>query len=277
MAGGPSRLGFFMEVAASAAETALLHGFGLVLVPPVESDPPLDSLDIDGAIVVEPDEDDWTTTRLRDRGLPLVALGRQPGADLSYVDLHAPTVGRLLLDHLHGQGARHIALLIGSRRRHSYVDVEEVYREFSTAKGIPPTVMKADESGGEDAGYQACIDLLDEYPETDGICATVDAFAVGVVRALTERGRRVPGDVMVVTRYDGLRARTCTPPLTAVDLHLGQAAASAVELLLKGLPQGSVKEVVAHPEPVLVPRESSARRSREQQHDAGDDREQLHE
>lgn len=34
VAAGPSRLGFYMEIAAAAAESALLHGYALVLVPP---------------------------------------------------------------------------------------------------------------------------------------------------------------------------------------------------------------------------------------------------
>ncbi|MFX7620884.1 transcriptional regulator, partial [Acinetobacter baumannii] len=36
VAGGPSRLGFMMEVAAIAAEAALGRGLGVVLVPPLE-------------------------------------------------------------------------------------------------------------------------------------------------------------------------------------------------------------------------------------------------
>src|SRR5579884_2093274 len=55
IAGGPSRLGFFMEIAAAAAETALPHGFAMILVPPLETRPGLDYLDVDGAIVVEPE------------------------------------------------------------------------------------------------------------------------------------------------------------------------------------------------------------------------------
>jgi DNA-binding LacI/PurR family transcriptional regulator len=259
VAGGPSRLGFFMEVAAVAAETSLLHGFALVLVPPVESDPPLDSLDIDGAIVVEPGEDDPTTKRLQARGVPIVALGGQPGTDLPNVDLRAPLVGRLLLDHLRAQGARHIVLLVGSSRRSSYLDVLVAYEEFAHRHEMPPLVIKADESGGEEAGRTAVSDLLDRHPEADAICATVDAFAVGAVRALAERGRSVPEDVIVATRYDGLRARTCTPPLTAVDLHLGQAATSAVELLLSNLKRETTPQAVTNPEPVLVPRQSTKR------------------
>lgn len=259
VAGGPSRLGFFMEAAAAAAETALLHGFALVLVPPVEADPPLNSLDVDGAIVVEPDEADVTTKRLRARGLPIVALGRQPGADVPHVDLHAAAVGRLLLDHLREQGAERIALMIGSGHRHSYVDVEATYRDFMAERGFPALVVKADEAGGEEAGYRSCADVLERDPDVDAICAVVDAFAVGAVRALADHGRRVPDDVLVATRYDGLRARTCDPPLTAVDLHLGDAAAKAVELLLTTLRHDAEEPEATIPPPVLVPRRSSLR------------------
>lgn len=266
VAGGPSRLGFFMEVAAAAAESALLHGYGLVLVPPLETNPSLDSLDIDGAISVEPEEQDWTTRQLRARDLPVVTLGRQPGADLPHVDLNASRVATVLLEHLWQQGARRIALMIGDSARHSYVDVEEIYRGFASESGAQPMVRRVGEAGGEDAGRRACLELLARHPETDAVCATVDAFAVGAVRAVRESGRRVPDDVLVATRYDGVRARTCDPPLTAVDLHLGQAAASAVELLLELFHDQRAEpsrrtdpsEVRGVADPVLVTRESTA-------------------
>ncbi|MER6988203.1 LacI family DNA-binding transcriptional regulator [Saccharopolyspora hirsuta] len=257
VAGGPSKLGFFMEVAAAAAETALLHGFALVLVPPLDSDPPLDSLDIDGAIVIEPDQDDPTTKRLQSRGVPIVSIGPQRGTDLPHVDLRAPQVGRLLLDHLREQGADRIALLMGSGHRSWYVDLAEVYAEFSREHGMPPLVVEADESGGEETGQAACEELLAQHPEVDAICASVDAFAIGAVRAAESLGLDIPTDLQVATRYDGVRARTSTPTLTAVDLHLAQAAASAVELLLANLKGTEVPQVVTNPPPRLVPRAST--------------------
>ncbi|WP_394378415.1 substrate-binding domain-containing protein [Saccharopolyspora spinosa] len=78
------------------------------------------------------------------------------------------------------------------------------------------------ETAREEAGRATASSLLDEPPEVNAIYATVNAFAVDVVPALTDGGLRVPADVMVTTRYDGLRARTCTPALTAIDLHLDQ-------------------------------------------------------
>ncbi|MET9945622.1 substrate-binding domain-containing protein, partial [Streptomyces sp. NPDC006341] len=237
VAGGPSRLGFYMEIAAAAAESALLHDYALVLVPPVQSGSGLHSVDIDGAIVVEPDVNDAAAAHLKERGLPYVALGRPVSPDESapYVDLRGGHVAELLLAHLHEQGARRPALIIGSGARHSSVDARAAYERIAQERGWAPIVATAPESGGEQVGYERCAALLAEHPGIDAVCALVDAFAVGAVRAIQDSGRAVPQDVMVVTRYDGLRARTCEPPLTAVDLHLDRAAADAVELLLARL------------------------------------------
>ncbi|MDI3387733.1 substrate-binding domain-containing protein [Streptomyces sp. B-S-A8] len=263
VAGGPSRLGFYMEVAAAAAESALLHDYALVLVPPVQSGSALYSVDIDGAIVVEPDVQDAAAAQLRERGLPYVALGRPvaPDEDAPYVDLHGGLVAELLLAHLHEQGARRPALMVGAGSRHSTVDALAAYGRSSAEHGWEPIVAKVPESGGEQAGYEQCAALLAEHPGIDAVCALVDAFAVGAVRAVTDSGRRVPDDVMVVTRYDGLRARTCEPPLTAVDLHLDKVAADAVELLLGRLrgDTGAAEARTAAPEPRLIARQSSVR------------------
>ncbi|MDN3260420.1 substrate-binding domain-containing protein [Streptomyces sp. CSDS2] len=265
VAGGPSRLGFYMEVAAAAAERALLHDYALVLVPPVQSGSALYSVDIDGAIVVEPDVEDAAAAQLRERGLPYVALGRpvSPEEDSPYVDLRGRLVAELLLRHLREQGAVRPALMVGAGARHSSVDAIAAYEQLAEEYGWTPVVARVAESGGERAGYERCAALLAEHPGIDAVCALVDAFAVGAVRAVRDSGRSVPDDVMVVTRYDGLRARTCQPPLTAVDLHLDRAASDAVELLLGRLRgDTAVPSVAVSPEPRVIARASSVRAAR---------------
>ncbi|MFD3695372.1 LacI family DNA-binding transcriptional regulator [Streptomyces sp. NPDC058646] len=268
VAGGPSRLGFYMEVAAAAAESALAHDYALVLVPPVMSGSALYSVDIDGAIVVEPDVDDAAVAVLKERGLPYVTLGRPVSPDedappdVPYVDLRGGLVAELLLTHLHEQGARRPALFIGSGSRHSSVDARAAFERIAAVRGWEPIVATAPEAGGEQAGYEGCAALLAEHPGIDAVCALVDAFAVGAVRALRDSGRSVPDDVMVATRYDGLRARTCEPPLTAVDLRLDHAAGEAVDLLLGRLRGDSpARQVVTASEPRLIVRASSLRRA----------------
>lgn len=262
VAAGPSRLGFLMEVAAVAAASAIENGLALVLVPPLEkARPVLDRLGIDGALVLEPTAEDAGVAHLRDRGVPVVTIGRQARTDDAppYVDLRSAATAQLLLDHLKDQGSRRVVLLIGAQARNSYQETEYAYWAFAQAHGMAPLVRRLDERGGEESGDLETQHLLTEHPDIDAICAPVDAFAVGAVRAAQKLGRRVPEDVAVVTRYDGLRARNCTPPLTAVDLHLEEIASLAVGLMLEQI-EGRPPRSCLGPLPRLLARESSLRR-----------------
>jgi DNA-binding LacI/PurR family transcriptional regulator len=260
IAGGASRLGFFMELASSAAETALTSGYAMVLVPPLEVLPSLEDLDIGGAVVVEPQQEDEVTGRLRERGVPVVAVGEQPAAGhrVPFVNLHAGYCSRLLLTHLHDSGARRIAVVAATQRRESSLAAHREYEAFARRWGMAEHLLLVDEREGEEGARQRMAELLDRAPDVDGVCAMVDTFATGVVRAIGESGRAVPGDVRVATRYDGIRARTSEPALTAIDLHLPETAAAAVALLLQVMAGADAPPSVDVPLPVLVPRASSA-------------------
>jgi DNA-binding LacI/PurR family transcriptional regulator len=110
---------------------------------------------------------------------------------------------------------------------------------------------------GEAGGFDACTRLLAQYPDTDALCVPVDAFAVGALAAVQQAGLRVPQDVMIATRYDGLRARTAEPALTAVDLHLEQVATLAVELLFEHLSGDKSRQSALGPKPELRARAST--------------------
>lgn len=260
VAGGPSRLGFLMEIAAVAASVALERGLALVLVPPTAAGgAALDHLEVDGAIVIEPAAADPQLLLLAQRGVPVITIGRQPGATRPHpwVDLRVADTTRQLLEHLHARGARQIALITGQQQRSPYMDALVAYDAFALDRSMPNCVVTADENQGEEAGRHATLALLARHPGIDAICAPVDAFAVGAARALRELGRVVPGQVMLATRYDGVRARACDPALTALDLHLDTVAVQAIELLLQHMRGETKQRVVAAPNATLVERQST--------------------
>jgi DNA-binding LacI/PurR family transcriptional regulator len=264
VAGGPSRLGFMMEIAAVAAAAALDRNLALVLAPPMESGKvPLELLEVDGALVIEPSAGDANLDYLERRGLPVVTIGKPygPREAVPHVDIHSRATTGLLLDHLRAQGARKIAMILGSAQRNSYVQARAAYEAFAAEHGQPPLLAVADEAQGESGGQQVASALLAGHPDIDAFCVPVDAFAVGAVKAIRGSGRRIPEDVMVATRYDGVRARTCDPPLTAVDLHLDTVAHQAIDLLFDHLRGDTSRRSASGPMAQLVPRQSSARRS----------------
>lgn len=269
VAGGPARLGFFMEAAAATAERALAHGYALVLVPPTGGALPatLDTVAVDGLLVVEPADDDPMLELARRQRIPVVSLGRSANgmAHEAFVDLHADQVADLLVTHLAEQGVDHPLLIVGDRPRASYHEVVERFGAEADRQGWAGSVVTVAEADGAEGARLATLAHFEAEPRTDGVIAFVDAFATGVVSALGELGRDIPRDVVVMTRYDGVRARTSTPLLTAVDLHLGSAAARAVDLLMEQIEGATAQEpplpeLPPRLEPTLVVRESSVRR-----------------
>lgn len=237
---GPSQLGFFTELAMGCARTALLEGYVFVLAPPTEAADPVDLLDIDGAILLEPTVDDPLAEALRDRGIPYVTIdgpssndGEGAGAASKWsIDLHHRATAQLLLNHLLDQGAAEPALLVSRSLRGAQIAAREVYAETAAARGFPPLIAEADETSGEDGAFAAAEELLAEHPDIDAVLAPIDTFATGAVRAAQKSGRTVGEDLLIATRYDGLRARTSHPPLTAVDLGLEAISGAAVEMLV---------------------------------------------
>lgn len=256
VAAGPSKLGFLMEIAASAAMTALARNLALCLVPPLQTNSDLGAIEVDGAIVVEPLEDDPVIAFFQARGIPIVSIGRAPGRpDIPFVDMQSRATAFVMLDHLWRPGGR-IGLITGAQRRNSYLETEAASDEFAGERGFAPLSVRIDETGGEDAAHTTALDLLRSHPDIDAVCVPVDAFATGVLSAAQEYGRPVPARLRVATRYDGMRARLATPSLTAVDLHLDQVAEAAVALLIAAM-EGREPSGTTMSPPRLILRNSS--------------------
>lgn len=263
---GPSQLGFFTELAMSCARTALLSGYVFVLAPPADGDSPVDRLDIDGAILLEPEAGDPIAAALTARGIPFVTIDGPEAVDSAQarasVDLHHTQTATLLIDHLIAQGAQAPALIVGTSDRGAQVAARDVYLSAAAAHGFTPIIAEADEADGEDGGARAAAEVLADHPRIDALLVPIDTFAAGAVRAAAEAGRRVGSDLLIATRYDGLRARTSTPPLTAVHLGLDAVAQRAVESLLAVLDAGpeeaSEPATAEPPAPTLIPRASTA-------------------
>lgn len=254
---GASQLEFFTELAMGSARTALLRGYVFLLAPPVGQCNPLTLLDMDGAILLEPAPGDPIARELDERGVPYITIGGRPSP--SNIDLHHARTAELLLRHLLESGARALGLVLGASGRESQRIFREHYLALAGQQGFPPVIVEADEEGGEAAGHEATRRLLARHPEVDALCVPIDAFATGAARAAEESGRKIPRDLLLATRYDGLRARTCQPPLTAVDLHLNAISRAAVDGLLEMLGDGSSAPVAELPFPSLIVRTSTLR------------------
>ncbi|WP_144445458.1 substrate-binding domain-containing protein [Comamonas sp. 26] len=205
VAGGPSRLGFMMEVASVAAGCALEQGMAMVLVPPLESGQrSLDFMSVDGVVLIEPAANDKLLMELTARGLPVVSIGKPGGHRFNtvpYVDLRPGDSVQHLLEHLQAQGARQIAMILGAAERDSYAQAEVAYQHMAHAMEMEHMVLRVDEALGEAGGGDAARHLLASYPQIDALLVLVDVLAVGVMQHVHQIGLRIPQDIKIATRY----------------------------------------------------------------------------
>jgi DNA-binding LacI/PurR family transcriptional regulator len=119
-----------------------------------------------------------------------------------------------------------------------------------------PAVLAGDWSSS--SGYELGGQLAAEPGLTAIFCAN-DTMALGVIRALTERGLRVPEDVSVVGFDDVPEAGFYLPPLTTVRQDFGEVGRQALSTLVNrmsgAIPAGPRVRV----EPELIVRASAAR------------------
>lgn len=145
--------------------------------------------------------------------------------------------GRMVAHHLITLGRKRIAFL--GHNSSNYPEFQARYQGLAEAlieAGLPAP-LQADAITTEDAGGAAAHMLMEGGQPFDAIVAASDLIAIGAMRALAERGLRVPADI-AVTGFDDIPAAASTrPPLTTVlqdTQRAGQLLVDAVRAQLAG-------------------------------------------
>ncbi|MDX5569919.1 LacI family DNA-binding transcriptional regulator [Streptomyces sp. ID05-04B] len=244
-------------------------GYALRVVNTVEGDPAgvapaVDSLldqGVDGIVISEPIDDgrDGDLSARLDVDVPVLVLGAPPfSAPRSLVagvgaDVMARTATEFLLDLGH-LTVHHLA---GPQRWFAARDRAEGWRSALVGNGraVPP-VIEGDWSAA--SGYAAGRRLAADAGVTAVFTAN-DDMAIGLIRALTEAGRRVPKDVSVVGFDDIPVAAYVTPPLTTIRQPFDVVAQEGIKRLVHIIENPQADPLPASEPPVdLVLRASTA-------------------
>ena len=90
-----------------------------------------------------------------------------------------------------------------------------------------------------EGGYRGTMDLIESGREFTALFAAADVMAIGAIRALRDKGLRVPEDVSV-TGFDGLRVGAyLVPKLSTVAQPAQQMGKRSVEILIACIEDGA--------------------------------------
>ena len=180
-----------------------------------------------------------------------------PDADCAYADVRSGA--EAMMDHLIALGHRRIGFVHGVARDGLAGARVAVYHEKSPWPGSVPDDRLIVHCGHTmQDGYQAARQLLDLDAPPTAIWTVNDLLAVGALRAIRERGLRVPEDVSLAGFDDIAFAAQLYPPLTTVDIHGTELGRRAARLLFRRIEDPALEPIQEMLDTQLVIRASTA-------------------
>ncbi|GAA1916425.1 LacI family DNA-binding transcriptional regulator [Streptomyces durmitorensis] len=187
----------------------------------------------------------------------VVVADSDAGDRYTVVDTDQAGGTRDAVKHLLDLGHRTVWHLAGPEDSYAAQRRADAWRATLEEAGrVPPPLVRGDWSA--ESGYRAGLGIADR-PDCTAVFAANDQMALGLLRALHERGRKVPEDVSVIGFDDIPESGSFQPPLTTVHQDFAEVGRRCVEGVLRQMQQSTPERGTTLVPTRLVLRQSTAR------------------
>jgi LacI family transcriptional regulator len=200
--------------------------------------------------------------------LPTVSVaGHRTLKGVTNIVLDQERGARVALEHLLAFGHRKIAFMKGQPSSSDSEDRWNAVCRVAQELGLemdPDLIVKLEfDDPSPQLGYPYAKQLLAGKKPFTALFAYNDIAAIGAIRAIQEKGLRIPHDVSVVGFDDIPWAAFHTPSLTTVQQPLGKMGQIAAETLIRMIEHEEEPSPEIAIEPTLVVRESTGNASKQ--------------
>ncbi len=227
---------FFSEMAGVIEQEAFAFGYRLLLCNS-NNDQEKERLNIsmlnqmkaDGIILIT--NSDHTSTLIADCSLPVVVVDRYVTdcGEIAFVEADHYKGGRMATQCLVDCGCRNIICLRGPQAFNSGVLRFQGYLDVCEENGIEPRYI--DCAYSYEAGRIAPEELLQRFPDAEGIFACNDMAALSTYKVLRSRGIRVPEDIQLIGFDDINISDLVSPELTTIRQPVAQMGREAIHII----------------------------------------------
>jgi DNA-binding LacI/PurR family transcriptional regulator len=195
---------------------------------------------VDGVLVMQVRRHDARIAVLRRAGLAFAMIGcdEDPG-DADFADTNVDQCARLAVDHLAGEGHRHLGFVNLSAstihaRRGNAIRLRDGILRAAARTGVAVTMLTCESSAA--GGRGAFFELLARDPELTAVIASNERATPGIMGAAAAFGWRIPQDLSILAiDMPAQAALMTTPTMTTVGPRAAQMGAAAVDLLIRRL------------------------------------------
>ncbi len=177
--------------------------------------------------------------------IPIIITGKLDGADCYQVNLDEGKSVEIMLEYLISNGHREIALIGGDKDVKGTADKRFRYKQVLSRYGIQHREeyivegKKYDDSGG----YHGMQQLFEVGDLPTAIMAINDFTAVGIIRAITEKGMSIPGDISVASFDNTFLSDLTIPRLTGIDYNYEKFGQKIIEIAVGAIKGDDVPRV----------------------------------
>ncbi len=240
------RIPFFMEILCGAEATLKKHGY-LPILCNFQEDPLgvreyrqyielMVTVPVAGAIVVPRSGRDPSVKLFHEHAMPLVSVDqRLPDEVSDAVVIDNVAAAREAVQHLLAKGYRRIGHISGPEDSMTGRDRATGYRAALAAANIPyDPSLECHGTYNEKTGYRFTHALLDRMPSIDALFSANYTITVGALRALHERGLRVP-ETFGLAAFDEVSSLPGVPLITCVVQPAYEMGVTAARRLVQRL------------------------------------------
>ncbi len=237
---------YFPEFLEGIGEECTHSGLSLMLVPPLKGSirRAIVNAAVDGFLTLGLEEYKATMVVLRQRGVPFVTVDSDPIEGVPAINVDDAGGACQAMQHVLSLGHRQIAILairsgkqghyreyVGTlgARMHGYLQALEEYGLNINGRSIRLFECNSTEEGGMES-FQT---LWKSRYRPTAIIAMSDIIAIGVIKAATEAGIRIPQDLSVVGFDDITLASLIHPALTTVKQPSREKGKIATQQLVR--------------------------------------------
>jgi DNA-binding LacI/PurR family transcriptional regulator len=258
---------FFNTLARAVEDVAYAHQYAVFLC---NSDEDIDKEKlyielmqaerVAGVMISPTHERDTPCQKLIKAGIPMVIIDRKVAdLDVDTVVVDNITGAFELVSHLIGDGHSRIGAVLGTPAATTGRERYEGYEQALTAYKLPilPNLVRTG-IPKESVGYRLTHELLDLPDPPRALFTGNDLLTTGALKAIHERGLRIPDDI-ALGAFDELEWMSLVqPPLTVVAQPTYDIGRTAADLLLKRIQGREDPPQTVEFKPNIVVRQSCA-------------------
>ncbi len=198
---------------------------------------------LDGMLIATQEISEREIEQIESQNIPFVAINRNFCKKRHVVNIDYEKIGYDIIKHLFSLGHLRIAYLSGPEHfwinrslAHGYIKASEQY-----LGGIQLTRYG---SFSEEDGYNLALELLNN-PNPPTAFFGEDFMIAGALRAIKERGLRVPEDISLIGINDVPLISSLEPPISSIRLPMEKLGETAARVLIKLIRGEKVKKEIS--------------------------------